>query len=219
VITRNSYGPSIGGFNYTLVNSTSFAANTIIPWEAWADYPLDHTTLGCWQTPEGAPCQSDYFGYTTSVGGCAAFPGTKTLACFGQQGTQNAIECYGVGTTDWALHGLHVPGEEDHIVYCYDPYAPTVKANHQYPRKNFVWLFNRDDLVAAHNGTKAAWEVVPYSGGYFSFPDGDGGVPGVPAVDYDPATNRLFVIQYGTAFTPCCYTSNVTWIVNPNLPE
>ena len=210
IITRNSYGPAIGGVDLSRIDAGTADPH---PWKSWIDYPNDHQTLGAWET------QSTYFGHTTQVFGGVMFPNTRTLAFFGVQGAANAAYlCYGEGTGNVALHNTPTggPGGE---VYCYDPARITSKGNHNWPYRYFIWLYNIDHVIEAHNGTKQPWEVVPYGGGDFTFPisvstSHDNQIKGVA---YDVANNRLYLVQNSMETVGCCIVMGVVWRLTPDL--
>jgi hypothetical protein len=88
------------------------------------------------------------------------FPdGTRSVLFFGQKGM--GPYCYGDGGAS---------GGD-----CYDP-DRIGKGDHAYPYTEFVWAYDATDLLAAKNGAKNPWEVLPYAGWAFKvFGDGDGG--------------------------------------------
>lgn len=110
------------------------------------------------------------------------FPdGTRSVLFFGNKGL--GPYCYGTGGTT---------GD------CYDP-DRTGKGDHAYPYANFVWAYDANDLVAAKNGQKNAWQVLPYSG--WIFPKGGGGV------SWDAANRIAYFVQP-------CVGQNCTPVVN-----
>jgi hypothetical protein len=184
VIYRTSYGPGLGGFDPADIGDGSQPQ----PWQAWVAYPSAHQTLGPWEAA------GELFGITTQVKGAVFIDGTNTVAFFGSQGK---TYCYGEGTSDASLDRQEVPGEPG-VIYCYDP-TSNAKGNHGYPYKYSVWLYNVQDFIAVKNGTKNAWDVVPYERADITFPymPPDNIQQAIAGATWDPSTRRLFLSQYG----------------------
>jgi hypothetical protein len=101
--------------------------------------------------------------------------GTRSVLFFGNKGL--GPYCYGTGGSS---------GGE-----CYDPDG-TGKGDHAYPYTQFVWAYDVNDLIAAKNGQKNAWDVVPYTGWGFKVPGGNG-TPAV-GVAWDSTTRLAYVV-------------------------
>jgi hypothetical protein len=98
--------------------------------------------------------------------------GTRSVLFFGMKGLGHY--CYG-----------DAPGE------CYDPDLPG-HGDHAYPYSQFVWAYDVNDLIAAKNGQKNPWDVVPYTGWTFKAP-GSNPAKSV-GVAWDPATRLAYMV-------------------------
>jgi hypothetical protein len=229
IIFRNSYGPAAGVFDPALIGSGNPEPHS---WKPLVYYPNTHQTLGCWEEPNpdypatsNQPtrgCQHPYFGYTTTIRGAVMINNTRTMAFFGTQGT--GTPCYGNGTSNPDLHGDQVPDEPQGVIYCYDP-SSTAKANHQYPYRYFIWLYDIEDLVDAYNDVVNPYDVLPYEGEEFFFPvaaptTGGEALVRISGADYDPATRSLYLVQSNIdKFEPCCAVTALLWKFPVNIPQ
>jgi hypothetical protein len=176
IISRTSVGPAASVFNTADVGSRNPVPATEV-----LGYPLDHATLGGYDTPNGLANGA------TKMAGVVFPPGTSSVLFIGRQ---PGGFCYGEGTGDRGRDRRPVPGENG-VVYCYDP-TNSYKGTHGYPYRPFVWAYDANDLVAVKNGTRQPWEVTPYATWTFNTPfDNDGHL--ISGVAYDPATRRLYV--------------------------
>ncbi len=126
------------------------------------------------------------------VNGVLFADGTRSVLFFGTKGL--GPYCYGTGGTN---------GE------CFDP-ERTGKGDHAYPYANFVWAYDVNDLVAAKNGQKNPWDVLPYTGWIMGQAGG--------GVAWDPATRTAYFLDpcsTGTAFLPFTY---FRWGLEMDLP-
>jgi hypothetical protein len=57
-----------------------------------------------------------------------------------------------------------------------------------------MWAYDANDLLAVKAGTKQPWDVQPYAISTLDFAFGGSGVA-FNGATFDPATNRLFVIE------------------------
>jgi hypothetical protein len=126
------------------------------------------------------------------INGMLFADGTRSVLFFGKKGL--GPFCYGVGGAS---------GGE-----CYDP-DNSSRGDHAYPYTEFVWAYDVNDLVAAKNGTKNPWDVLPYMGWAFkTFGDGSGGQE-VGTV-WDPSTRSAYVIvAYGDGAAPLVHVYHV----------
>jgi hypothetical protein len=121
------------------------------------------------------------------------FPdGTRSVLFYGHKGL--GPYCYGIGGAS---------GGD-----CYDP-DDSGKGDHAYPYSEFVWAYDVNDLIAAKNGTKNPWDVLPYTGWAFKvFGDGNGGQEVGAA--WDPATRSAYVIvSYSNGAAPLVHVFRV----------
>jgi hypothetical protein len=102
--------------------------------------------------------------------------GTRSVLFFGVKGL--GPYCYGSGAA------------------CNDPIHSS-QGDHAYPYSQFVWAYDVNDLIAAKNGQKKPWEVVPYTGWTFKVPYNDG--THSVGVAWDPESRLAYVVA------PCSY--------------
>jgi hypothetical protein len=168
-INRTSWGPSAFAANLGQLGIT-----VPLPTTPLFYYTEAHPSIGQWNG--GAGTYQTTWNGTGIIRGMAWPAGSRSILYIGLVGT--GTFCYGTGAE------------------CGDPKSP-YKGNHAYPYIYRVWAYDVNDLIAAKNGTKKPWEVVPYATwelaspfGFTSYADmGAGGVA------YDPATKRLFIAQ------------------------
>jgi len=168
-INRTSWGPSAFAANLGQLGSTVPLLATPLFY-----YTEAHPSIGQWNGGSGT-YQTVWNG-TGIIRGMAWPSGSRSILYIGLVGT--GPFCYGTGDE------------------CGDPASPN-KGNHAYPYIYWVWAYDANDLVAAKNGTKRPWQVVPYATWELVSPFGftvyaDMGAGGVA---YDPGTKRLFVAQ------------------------
>lgn len=193
VIGRSSFGPCVWEFNpddLGVINPTP--ANMLL------GYTKDHMTLGTHHGP------SPYFNGTSAISGLVFPFGTDSLLFFGRYGygkNGDGEICYGIGTSDPALHKTPVPGTNGKVIYCYDP-TSTDKGTHGYPYVYRVWAYDANDLLKVKKGEinpktgrpYKPWDLTPYSMWDFSFPFTAEAIY-LSGVTYDPSTQRIFIAQ------------------------
>ena len=63
---------------------------------------------------------------------------------------------------------------------------------------NYIWLFDVQDLIDHKNGLTEEYDAFPYYYGAIKLPfddaDGDGRIGEIVSADYDPSTNRLYIV-------------------------
>lgn len=111
--------------------------------------------------------------------------GTRSVLFFGKKGL--GPYCYGEGTANPALDHQIVPGTNG-VIYCYDPDDVNGKGDHSYPYTGFVWAYDVNDLVAAKQGLKAPWLVLPYKGWTMD-------ITNIGGVSWDSTTRTLYVSE------------------------
>lgn len=131
-------------------------------------YSQGHPTLGKWN--QSGP----QFNGTTEIRGTVFPEGTNSLLYFGRQGI--GPFCYGTGSE------------------CSDP-ANDSKGNHAYPYVYQVWAYDAEHLKAVKNGQRNPWDIRPYAVWNFELPFQHSSRT-LGGVAYDPATQRLFIVQY-----------------------
>ena len=193
IISRTSYGPSVSAFDPAMVGVTNESTMLV-------GYPQGNETLG---TYDGV---SPYFNGTTRIGGVAFPAGTRSVLFIGRHG---ATYCYGEGTSNQALHNTPHPSGG---VYCYDPTSQD-KGTHGYPYKHTVYAYDANDLLAVKNGTKQAWDVIPYATFNLSQMDSVGSAS-MRGATYDPATGRWYMVQDRNGATPEVHVYQITSAVN-----
>jgi len=174
---RTSWGPSAFAWNPADIGSVNPVPATPLVY-----YPLDHPTLGRWDT------SNPVYGGTTQITGVAVIAGTRTALFVGRNGT--GPFCYGNGTADQNLVGTLGPDGE---VFCYDPGA-TAKGQHAYPYNYQIWAYDLNDLAAVRAGTKQPWDVVPYGVWPFALPFAEPAVR-IGGVGYDASQQLLYISQ------------------------
>lgn len=108
-------------------------------------------------------------------------PGTRTYLALGRMGGIR----HGMGYKITPV-GARSPcsGECPHIQTDWDSY---------------IWLYKVDDLIAHRNGEMTSYESRPYEYSAFKQPfddaDGDGRITTIGGADYDPETNRLYILN------------------------
>ncbi len=177
IISRTSYGPSASVFSPAQVGKSSTTPATWV-----LGYPADHPALG--------RCESSQtqFNCATVIGGVVFPAGTGSVLFFGRRGVGDY--CYGTGTGDRELASRPV---KEGGIYCYDLTSAN-KGTHSAPYVYQVWAYDAADLVAAKQGKKRPWQVMPYRTWTFDLPF-QGGARVIGGVAYDPSSHRLFVSQ------------------------
>jgi parallel beta-helix repeat protein len=132
------------------------------------------------------------------------FPdGSRSVLFFGKKGM--GAYCYGTGGAS---------GGD-----CYDP-DYTYKGGHAFPYTEFVWAYDANDLLAAKNGTKNPWDVLPYTGWAFKVNGDDPGGQRV-SVSWDAATRTAYVVVAHTtsARTPTVHAYQIgTPVLDTEFP-
>jgi hypothetical protein len=130
-------------------------------------------------------------------------PGTRSVLYFGKHGLGDY--CYGTGGSS---------GGD-----CYDPDS-TSQGTHAYPYRSQVWAYDANELVAVKNGTKNAYDVVPYAVWNL-----DASFKDIQGVGYDAATRRLYISQtFGDGEQPLIRVYQVAFsapmqILTSSLPD
>lgn len=211
-VANQSWGPGFFGINPSVIGTGS--AKNIQP---YVFYPDGHRTLGIWGDN---PPTSPYFNFGTQMRGGGIIGGSRTAIIVGIQGTDNF--CYGPGLADPddPLIGTPYPDPvTGPYQYCYDPTEPN-EANHGYPYVPVAIAYDLLDFKAVIDGTKHAWEVLPYAQWTIDFP-----------VVLDPATVRSFAagmsvdnvnhkvwIGQSSSFGAGCAGNNgIIWRMSVNL--
>jgi hypothetical protein len=195
IINRTSLGPSAFWWD-----PAQLGLQNPVPALPLVGYPIDHPTLGAWDS------SSPIYGGTTQIGGVALISGTSTALFVGSNGTGRF--CYGHGTDDPSLDGQDAG---DGSVYCYDP-TNFDKGQHAFPYNMQFWADDLNDLAAVAAGTRQFYEIVPYGVWPFDVPEGGSTVIG--GVAYDPDHQLVYVSQFkgdpdGFDFRPLIHVFHV----------
>ena len=187
IIARNSYGPSLGGYNPDLIGGGGTQPHA---WQPFVYYPSNNATLGLWDNGTNTP-STIYYGLTQKYMGAVMFNGTRTAAFFGVRGE---TQCYGVGVAVAEWHRTFRPEVND--IACYDP-GDNSHGQHGYPYHYFVALYDINDFAAVVAGTKQPWQVLPYAGEDFTFPVAMPAmaVPNIEGVAWDATNKHLYLVQ------------------------
>lgn len=168
-------GPALtGNCCIPIISRTSYgpAVFTFEPLDVGVKDPVPATPL-LYYPPENPlaawDATSPLFNGTTTMGGVVFPEGTRSVLFFGRHGIGKF--CYGTTCFEGAGQGNHAP-----------PYVSQ------------VWAYDAQDLAAVRAGTKTPWSVRPYATWTFQFPVNPGYVY-VGGVAYDPATQRIFLVQ------------------------
>jgi hypothetical protein len=196
IVTRTSFGPAAFAWNPADLGTTPMTATSLLY------YTGDHATLGSWGGSDPT------YGGTTAMGGLALIAGTRTALFVGRNGT--GPFCYGNGTPDLALVGVHAGDGE---IYCYDP-TSSDKGQHAYPYNYQIWAYDLNDFAAVKAGQKQPWEVVPYGVWPLTFPTPEAAVQ-IGGVAYDAARQLLYVTQMmadrdGYGYRPVIHALKIT---------
>lgn len=175
IISRSSFGPAVSSFDPADVGRGPVQATPLLY------YPSDHPLANYDAT-------SDAFNGTTAIHGVVFPEQTRSVLFFGRHGVGRW--CYGTGTRNQAQHGTAVG---DGSTYCYDPTSAD-KGTHAYPYVYKVWAYDAADLAAVKSGSREPWEIKPYAMWELQLP-WDNASRLLGGVAYDPATNRIFVVQ------------------------
>ena len=185
IVSRSSYGPTVSVFDPAALGAEPAPARLLV------GYTYDHSTLGTWGNSAELNPQ---YNMNTSVAG-AVFPvGADSVLLIGTSGI--GVPAYGQGTADPALHGTPVPGTDGQVIYVYDP-AGLGKGTHSFPYVAYVWAYRASDLARVAAGELQPWQTVPYATWEIPLPFGPHGHHSLAGAAYDPATNRIYVSQYG----------------------
>ena len=77
-----------------------------------------------------------------------------------------------------------------------------------------VYAYDANDLLAVKEGTKQAWDVMPYA--TFTLPQMDGsGAASMRSAAYDPATRRWYMVQDLGGAAPEVHVYEITNAVIP----
>jgi hypothetical protein len=185
IVSRSSYGPTVSVFDPAALGTAPAPARLLV------GYTYDHSTLGTWGNSAELNPQ---YNMNTSVAG-AVFPvGTDSVLLIGTSGI--GVPAYGQGTADATLHGTPVPGTGGEVIYVYDP-AGQGKGTHSFPYVAYVWAYRASYLARVAAGELQPWQTVPYATWEIPLPFGPYGHHTLAGAAYDPATNRIYVSQYG----------------------
>jgi hypothetical protein len=172
IISRTSYGPSTAAFDPAAVASPG--AIELV------GYPDAHQNLGPWSQA------NQYFGGSDTVTGIAMPANFDSVLFFGRHGT---TFCYGPGS----------PTTPPPSGSCYDPTNGS-KGVHGYPYNPSWWGFDANDLAAVAAGTKAPWDIKPYT--MLTVPN-LGPNASIGGAAYDPATGRIYISElFGNGLLP-----------------
>lgn len=193
ILTRTSAGPSASVFTPTDLGKPP--VNAILMGyptnSSDTNSPLHHPTIGDWGT------NGQLYNGTQGFRGVVFVEGTRSILFFGWGAD---IFCYGVGTADPALHlkPSQVPGRH----YCLNPTPGNVGnlGTHAYPAEPKVFAYDVNDFIAAKQGKKKPWEVVPYATWGYTLPFQSKVINGIETgafeiwgAAYDPSKKRLFI--------------------------
>jgi hypothetical protein len=162
----------------------------------------------------GYNTQNMLFNGTTIISGIVFPPGTSAVLFFGRIGT--GPFCYGNGTNDPSLSGtVNSAG----VPYCYDPAALT-HGVHQYPYVYQVWAYNANDLLAVKNGTKAPYDIQPYTTWTFHLPfENPGDKHLLGGVGFDASHGLIYLSQMGEDnHNPIIHVFKVDGSISPPQP-
>ncbi len=181
----------------TKCHQTLGAWDSNLPDQTWNGVPVPSVTVTDPQNRSGLPVGNGgpvwtipYNDSAMRVAGVLFADGTRSVLFFGKKGL--GPYCYGPGTDDPLLTGT--PSGDGVDPWCYDPESSN-KGDHAYPYSYFVWAYDVNDYVAAKQGAKQPWDVVPYTGWTFS-QFGNGGSLG--GVAWDPTARRMYLLAPGT---------------------
>jgi hypothetical protein len=196
IISRTSAGPAASVFN-----PADVGVRSPVPATQVLGYPMDHQTIGT------ADSNGTLYNTTQYMAGMVFPAGTSTVLFFAGRKALGQF-CYGPGTTDQSLHMTTYPGAPLSETWCYDP-VNLDKGTHGYPYAHFVYAYDANDLVAAKNGSKAPWEVMPYATWQFDVPF-EYGQRVLEGVAYDPAAKRIFLTAgNGDTYKPLVHVFKV----------
>jgi hypothetical protein len=183
VISRTSSGPAASVFN-----PADIGVKNPVPATPVVGYP--HSDSGSMLTLGTVESNGTLWNSTQWMGGMVFPNGTRSILFFAGRKAKGQF-CYGPGTTDQSLHMTTYPGAPLSEKWCYDP-VNLDKGTHGYPYAHFVYAYDANDLVAAKNGQKAIWQVVPYATWEFDLPL-QYAQRVIRGVGYDPVTKRVFL--------------------------
>lgn len=109
-------------------------------------------------------------------------PGTRTYLTVGRIGGIRA----GIAYKIFPINGGPQPSSGEH------PFDAT-------DRDNYIWLFDVQDLIDHKNGLTESYDAMPYDYGVlpvlpFQDLNEDGRTQSIASADYDPLTNRLYIV-------------------------
>lgn len=199
IISRTSLGVAAFGFDPEQITggAATVPALPLLYYSTGGDLG-EHATMGEWAPGLGtamtAASPANKFHMAMNVAGITAVANTNTLLFF-LHTTLNGDWCYGNDTAVELTGGFNSAFPETQT-RCVDP-TSSDQGTHSQAFQYYVWAYNLTDLVAVKNGTKNPYDVVPYA--TWPIPD----IPNANAFGrfsvtgqtYDPATNRIFVIQ------------------------
>jgi hypothetical protein len=173
IISRSSLGPSV-----TVFNAADVGQVNPIPGTRVLGYAATNATLGQWDST------GKLFNGTTAVGGVILPNGTRSVLFAVRRGL--GTFCYGEGTSN------NPPGIDPYgLPQCYDP-SDSSKGNHAYPYESLIYAYDVADLVAAKQGAKQIWQVVPYATWPVNVPFATTARI-LSGIAYDPSTQRVFI--------------------------
>jgi hypothetical protein len=120
--------------------------------------------------------QNSLYTRIDNMGGMAFPAGTRTLMFIGRHGT--GTPCYGDGA------------ECGDLTYAW-------RGEHAYPYRDWLWLYDANDLVRVRQGQLQPWQVRPYFSGELPG-NPTGGALSRGGAAFDPVTRKLYVAGNGT---------------------
>lgn len=175
IVSATSSGPSA-----TVFDPDAIGVTNPVPGKTVLYYPLEHPACG---SVNCETVQHNEYNLTTSFGGMAFPPGTRSVLFVESHGTG----CYWYGLWDRPTDGCTSP----------DPYQQDVKGPHAPPYRYQIAAYDANDLVAVKNGTKRTWDPKPYA--VWALTDLPANEAIVKGAAYDAATGHLYITRdYGS---------------------
>jgi hypothetical protein len=195
ILGRTSAGPTASVFDPASLGVIPTPATKVV------GYPVIHPTLGGIVNGQCDTSSGPHLYDCSSKAGGLVFPTVgRSVLFFGHLGTPSNY-CYGIGTSD-----PNLPHTDP--TYCYDPLL-AAKGQHAYPYTYTVWAYDVNDLIAAKNGSKNYWDVLPYTTWSLTFPINSGGWKIVGSA-YDAVNQRIFLAQqYGDGDGPLIHVLKI----------
>lgn len=192
IITRSSFGPSVSVFDPAQIGAGPVSSATLLKYTQAIPFPADE-----WRV--------------MSVGGVAFPSGTRSVLFVGRAGTTS---CYGIGTSDPALH---LTKDANGELLCYDPTA-SAKGYHGYPYTHRVWMYDAQHLAEVKAGTRAATSLAPAATWDLPQMAIEAGRADMRSAFYDDTTRRLYVVASAFSATPRVHVYAVADLAPPPPP-